>query len=307
MPWLGWRTVGTPVGAGANGTSIGVTMPSITGGMVLDVLYGQNSTTGYTAGVGQTEHWDTNTTGGLDNLRGTGSSEVGAPSVAMTWTAGAGTNMALMAVAFSPDAPPAPTAPAAPTLTSATPATGRVALAWTTPADGGSAITGYEVWRSTTVGGEAFHVAPVGLGTTYTDTTNVTNGTTYYYQVQAVNAWSRPALERAECDAHRTPRPDPAGGPDPDQRHAGNGRWPWPGPPRPMAAARSPATRCGAARPSGSEAFHVAPVGLGTTYTDTTNVTNGTTYYYQVKAVNAWPRPALERAVGDAHRTRRRS
>ena len=80
---------------------------------------------------------------------------------------------------------PTPTPPAAPTLTSATAGNGSVALAWTTPADGGSPLTGYEVWRSTTSGGEAFHVAPVGLGTTYTDTTTVTNGTTYYYQVRA--------------------------------------------------------------------------------------------------------------------------
>ena len=80
-----------------------------------------------------------------------------------------------------------------------------MALAWTTPADGGSAITGYEVWRSTTVGGEAFHVAPVGLGTTYTDTTNVTNGTTYYYQVKAVNAWT-PARSRTSGVPRQRPR-----------------------------------------------------------------------------------------------------
>jgi hypothetical protein len=51
----GVATIGTPVGAGANATSIGVTVPSVSGGLVLDVLYGQNSTTGYTAGAGQFE------------------------------------------------------------------------------------------------------------------------------------------------------------------------------------------------------------------------------------------------------------
>ena len=81
-------TIGAPVGDGANATTIGVTVPSVSGGLVLDVLYGQNSTTSYTAGAGQTERWDTNTTGGLGNLRGAGSQETGAPSVAMTWTAG---------------------------------------------------------------------------------------------------------------------------------------------------------------------------------------------------------------------------
>ena len=62
-----------------------------------------------------------------------------------------------------------------------------MALTWTAPAsDGGSPITGYQVWRGTTSGTVSL-VTPVGLTTTYTDTT-VTNGTTYYYRVAAVNA-----------------------------------------------------------------------------------------------------------------------
>jgi len=94
---------------------------------------------------------------------------------------------ALHAAQAAGGTPPAPTAPAAPTLTTATAGNGSVALTWTTPADGGSQLTGYEVWRSTTTGSEAFHVAvPVQNG--YTDSTNVTNGTTYFYQVKAVNA-----------------------------------------------------------------------------------------------------------------------
>ncbi len=68
----GVGTVGSPVSAGVNGTSIGVTVPSVSGGLVLDVLYGQNSTTSYTAGAGQTERWDTNTTGVWTISRGAG-------------------------------------------------------------------------------------------------------------------------------------------------------------------------------------------------------------------------------------------
>jgi hypothetical protein len=98
----GVATIGTPVGAGVNATSIGVTVPSVSGGLVLDVLYGQNSTTGYTAGSGQTERWDTNTTGGLNNLRGVGSEETGASSVTMSWTANQKSKMALLAVPLSP-------------------------------------------------------------------------------------------------------------------------------------------------------------------------------------------------------------
>jgi hypothetical protein len=102
----GVASVGTPVGAGVNGTAISVAVPSAAGGLVLDVLYGQNSTTGYTAGTGQTEHWDTNTTGGLNNLRGTGSAEAGATTVTMSWTAKKNTNMALLAVSYSPAVSP---------------------------------------------------------------------------------------------------------------------------------------------------------------------------------------------------------
>ena len=51
---------GTPVGAGINGNAISVNVPSQPGALVLDVLYGQNSTTAHTAGAGQTEHWSLN-------------------------------------------------------------------------------------------------------------------------------------------------------------------------------------------------------------------------------------------------------
>jgi hypothetical protein len=98
----GVATIGTPVGTEANATSVGVTVPSVSGGLVLDVLFGQNSTTSYTAGAGQAERWDTNTSKGLGNLRGAGSEEAGATSVGMTWTAGKATRMGLMAASFNP-------------------------------------------------------------------------------------------------------------------------------------------------------------------------------------------------------------
>ena len=62
-----------------------------------------------------------------------------------------------------------------------------MALSWTAPAsDGGSSITGYEIWRGTTSGAASL-LTTVGLVTSYTDA-SVSNGTTYYYQVAAVNA-----------------------------------------------------------------------------------------------------------------------
>jgi hypothetical protein len=98
----GVGSVGTPVGASTHGTSIGVDVASQTGSLVLDVLYGYNSNTSYTASAGQTEHWDMNTKKSLDNLRGAGSEETGAPMVTMSWTSAKVTDMAMLAVSFGP-------------------------------------------------------------------------------------------------------------------------------------------------------------------------------------------------------------
>ena len=79
------------------------------------------------------------------------------------------------------------TAPGAPTLTTATPGNGQVVLDWTAPSsNGGSAVTNYNILRGTTAGGEsATPYATVGNVLTYTDAL-ATNGTKYYYEVEAV-------------------------------------------------------------------------------------------------------------------------
>lgn len=73
----------------------------------------------------------------------------------------------------------------APSL-SATAGDALVSLTWSVPSDGGSPITGYRIYRGTSSGGETLR-ATVGNVTTFADT-QVTNGTTYYYQVSAVNS-----------------------------------------------------------------------------------------------------------------------
>jgi hypothetical protein len=75
--------------------------------------------------------------------------------------------------------------PAAPVLT-ATAGIAVVNLSWTVPFDGGSAITGYSIYRGTTSGGEAL-LTTVPPGTAYADLA-VTSGVTYYYRVLATNA-----------------------------------------------------------------------------------------------------------------------
>ena len=86
---------------------------------------------------------------------------------------------------------PAITAPSAPTALVATPGNGTVALSWTAPPNGGSAITGYNVYKGTTSGGENYAI-PVN-GTTFVPGTTVTvsglsNSQSYFFTVKAVNA-----------------------------------------------------------------------------------------------------------------------
>ncbi len=73
-------------------------------------------------------------------------------------------------------------------LTATTPA-GYNALQWNPPADnGGAPVTGYEVFRATTSGGQDLSTPIATVATTsFKDVTNVVAGTTYYYRVKAVN------------------------------------------------------------------------------------------------------------------------
>jgi hypothetical protein len=97
----GVASVGTPVGVGAYAKPIQVSVGSEPGALVLDVLYGLNSTTSYTAGAGQDWWWNYSAHG----LRSASSVEAGASSVVMSWTAGATTHMGLLAVSFNPTSP----------------------------------------------------------------------------------------------------------------------------------------------------------------------------------------------------------
>ncbi|HEV8601227.1 MAG TPA: fibronectin type III domain-containing protein, partial [Patescibacteria group bacterium] len=76
--------------------------------------------------------------------------------------------------------------PGAPTGLSGTPGNQQVTLNWSAPAsDGGSAITNYKIYSSTTAGQETL-LTTVGNVLTY-DNTSLTGGITYYYKVSAVN------------------------------------------------------------------------------------------------------------------------
>lgn len=88
------------------------------------------------------------------------------------------------------------TAPGTPSLT-ATPGNAQVSLSWTTPANGGVAISGYTLKRGTTT-------IYTGTGTSFTDTGR-TNGTSYSYSVYATNGVGDGAADTASA----TPRTIP--------------------------------------------------------------------------------------------------
>ncbi len=77
--------------------------------------------------------------------------------------------------------------PSAPTGLVATPGTGSIALSWTAPvSNGGSPITGYTVYYSTTAGAELTGSSVATTATTATISA-LTTGTTYYFEVVATN------------------------------------------------------------------------------------------------------------------------
>jgi hypothetical protein len=101
---------------------------------------------------------------------------------------------AVNAVGTSPQsnessATPQATAPSAPLTLTASSGNTTAALSWSVPAsNGGSPITGYNLYRGTAAGAES--ATPVATNVTLTSfsDTGLTNGVTYYYKVAAVNA-----------------------------------------------------------------------------------------------------------------------
>src|SRR6185312_1072288 len=79
-------------------------------------------------------------------------------------------------------------APSAPQSLQATAGNAQVSLSWTTPSsNGGSAITGYRVYRGTAPNPSVALTPDLGVVTSFLDTGR-TNGQIYYYKVTALNA-----------------------------------------------------------------------------------------------------------------------
>jgi fibronectin type 3 domain-containing protein len=82
------------------------------------------------------------------------------------------------------------TVTAAPTSVSASPGNGQVTVSWTAPT--GAAT--FNVYKSTTRGGEGSTPYQTGLTTTSFTDTGLTNGSTYYYEVTAVDSGGESSL-----------------------------------------------------------------------------------------------------------------
>jgi fibronectin type 3 domain-containing protein len=182
------------------------------------------------------------------------------------------------------------TTPGAPTTVTAVAGNGQATVTWTAPAsNGGTAVTGYNVYRGTTSGGETL-LTSLGNVTSYTDTTAV-GGTKYFYQVSAVNAQGESAMSAERSATPSSPITVPGA---PTLNSA------TPSSTSVALAWSAPGSNGGASitnykiyrgSTSGGETL-LTTVGNVTSYTDSA-VVSGTTYYYEVSAVNSQGEGAL--------------
>jgi len=179
----------------------------------------------------------------------------------------------------------AATAPGAPTLNSASGGTGSVALSWSAPAsNGGSAITGYRVYRSTASGAETL-LTTLGNVTSWTDS-NVVNGTTYYYKVSALNSVGEGTQSgelSGQPKAIAPPAPAPAAF---SKLLPGNSKSGVKRPPHLTWESSTGATSYQVCASLTSGACSSWTTVTGTSY-DVPSTQPNKTYYWQVRAVNA--------------------
>jgi len=171
---------------------------------------------------------------------------------------------------------PAPPPPPPPTGLASNPGNSQVGLTW----NASSGATGYNVYRGTSPGGAKtkLNASPVS-GTSYNDTA-VSNGTTYYYQVTALNANGESGFSN---EASATPTGS-LGVPDPPQSLVASS-----GPGKKKIGltwqASIGATSYNVKRLMNGTFQTIATV-TGTTYQNT-GLASGTTYTYVVTALNS--------------------
>ncbi|HXZ73943.1 MAG TPA: fibronectin type III domain-containing protein [Streptosporangiaceae bacterium] len=188
-------------------------------------------------------------------------------------------------LAVEASAVPVPTVPGPPTGLTAAPGDQQVTLSWHPPAsDGGSPVTGYNVYQGTSPGGEASTpiatVAATSPTTSYT-VPGLVNGTTYYFKVTALNKVDEGPGAEASAVPATVPGP-PAG----LTAVPGNGQ---------VTLSWDPPASDGGSPVTGYHLYVRTTAGFnggaplatvpGTAVT-VTGLTNGITYYFRVTAVN---------------------
>jgi fibronectin type 3 domain-containing protein len=171
------------------------------------------------------------------------------------------------------------TVPGAPIGLGFTPGNGQISLNWTAPSNGGSAITGYKVYRSL-AGSASYTLIASPTGPSYSDV-GVANGATYLYEVSAVNAAGEGLLSAPVSSTPFTVAGVPIG----LTAIAGNASnvLSWTAPTASGGSVVTSYKVYSSATQTGTYSLVGSPV--GSTYTDS-GLINGQTYWYEVSAVN---------------------
>jgi subtilase family serine protease len=185
--------------------------------------------------------------------------------------------------------PTAATVLPAPTNLVASGANTTVNLSWSAPSsNGGPSVTGYNVYEGTTASGESttpVNGTPIGA-TSYT-VTGLTNGTTYYFDVTAVNSVGNSVASK-EASATPTAATVP---PAPTNLVASGANTTvnlsWSAPSSNGGPSVTGYNVYKGTTASGESTTPVNGTPIGATSYTVTGLTNGTTYYFDVTAVNS--------------------
>ena len=171
-----------------------------------------------------------------------------------------------------------PTPLTAPSVTGGNDSQGRPTLKW-------NAVTGaakYEVYRARSLNGDYIKYSTV-TGTSYTNTSYIENGTTYYYKVRALDAngtagaWSSiVSVTYRAASTGTLPAPAVTGGNDSQGRPTL--KW--------NAVTGAAKYEVYRARSRSGDYIKYSTV-TGTSYTNTSYIEDGNTYYYKVRALDA--------------------
>jgi fibronectin type 3 domain-containing protein len=197
---------------------------------------------------------------------------------------GLGTPNGIVAFSAGPVVTTVPTAPAG---LVASGGSAVVNLSWSAPSsNGGSVITGYNVYRGTASGAEAL-LTTLGPSTSYSDSA-VVSGTTYYYKVTAVNGVGEgPKSNEASAASIKTTVPTAPRNLTARTATQKGVTLAWSAPSSNGGSAVSSYRIYRGTRWGGETSYTIVTCATSTcSYTDSTTISRAT-YYYEVAAINS--------------------